>query len=43
MVGPRIIDADGKEVVVTLMDDSWIMNQCAGMVVPASGKSCENL
>ncbi len=26
----RIIDADGKEVVVKLMDDSWIMNQCAG-------------
>ncbi len=30
MATPRIIDADGKEVVVKLMDDSWIMNQCAG-------------
>ncbi len=26
----RIIDADGKNVIVKLMDDSWIMNQCAG-------------
>ena len=30
MVKPRYIDADGKEVVVKLMDDSWIINRCAG-------------
>ena len=30
MVGPITIDANGKEVVVKLMDDSWIINRCAG-------------
>lgn len=30
MVEPRTIDADGKQVVVKLMDDSWIMNRCVG-------------
>lgn len=28
MIEPRIIDADGKQVVVKLMDDSWTFNQC---------------
>ena len=30
MAEPRTIDADGKQVVVKLMDDSWIMNRCVG-------------
>jgi len=28
MAKPRYIDADGKQVVVKLMDDSWIFNMC---------------
>jgi len=28
MIEPRVIDADGKQVVVMLMDDSWAFNQC---------------
>jgi len=28
MIEPRNIDADGKQVVVKLMDDSWIFNMC---------------
>ena len=28
MAEPRVIDADGKQVVVKLMDDSWTFNQC---------------
>lgn len=30
MIEPKHIDVDGKQVVVKLMDDSWIINQCAG-------------
>ena len=29
-ITPIHIDADGKEVVVKLMDDSWMINRCAG-------------
>ena len=28
MIAPRVIDVDGKQVVVKLMDDSWTFNQC---------------
>jgi GNAT superfamily N-acetyltransferase len=30
MAAPRLIDADGKQVLVKLMDDSWIWNECVG-------------
>jgi len=30
MPEPMVIDADGKIVTVRLMDDAWIINQCAG-------------
>ena len=30
MVEPITVDADGKEIVVKLMDDAWIINCCAG-------------
>lgn len=28
MIEPRHIDADGKQVAVKLMDDSWTFNMC---------------
>jgi GNAT superfamily N-acetyltransferase len=38
-VDPRIIDTEAGRVVVKLMDDSWILNQCVGAhpVKPRSG------
>lgn len=30
MPEPVVVDANGKTVTVKLMDDSWIINQCAG-------------
>lgn len=39
MVERRHVDADGQDVVVKLMDDSWILNQCVGAhpIVPQAG------
>jgi GNAT superfamily N-acetyltransferase len=36
---PRCFDADGQKVVVKLMDNSWILNQCVGAhpIVPQEG------